>query len=153
MSDDEYLSEERRLEIIEQIRQQARDAGYPDFDVESVLGGHLAGPASADRPDVPVWQYAEYAAASETTLEELLQIRFPLWFYGGSTITSVAEELRPPRVVPEVMATADEIIHRYEMMHAAGVLEWDSDARAVRQVKSMSEYRRVFSLWWSQLRR
>lgn len=153
MESEESLTEERRQQIINQIRADAEKAGFPDYDVESRLAGHLAGLASEDRPDVPVWHYFDYAAAeSAVTIEDLIDIRFPVSFYGGgSTINSVAEELKPHPIQPPVVPTAADIVRRYAMMHDAGVLGWNSATRMVERLKPLDCEMKVFKDWWNQL--
>ena len=131
MDNPEALSEIRRLQIIDQIRADAAAAGRADFDVDSMIAGHLAGPASPDRPNVPVWEYRAYVEASGSTIKQLAGVRFPVEFFvGGSTVTSIAEELRPLPVPSGVSPTAEDILRQYEMMHSAGVL-WVGQRHAV----------------------
>ncbi len=66
MSDE--LSEERRLEIMRGLKDR-----FPRRNIEDLLGGHLAGPASPDRPPVPVWDYLHYIGSSPDT-------RLRTWF-------------------------------------------------------------------------
>jgi len=84
MGTGEPLSEEHRQQIINQIRADAEKAGFPDYDVESRLAGDLAGPASEDRPGVPVWHYFDYVAA----------------------------ELKPDPIEPSVVPTAADVVRR-----------------------------------------
>lgn len=153
MEPEKHATDEFRRQIIDQIRAVARDAGSPDYDVESRLAGHLAGPASEDRPEVPVWQYFEYAAAAPgVTIEELINIRFPISFHGeGSTVTSIAEELKPAPVAAPLVPTAEDIVRRYAMMHDAGVLDWNTVTRTVERLKPLESEMKVYKEWWNQL--
>jgi hypothetical protein len=156
MRDEEELSEKRRREIIEQIRISARTVGVPDFDVESRLAGHLAGPVSEDRPDVPVWEYLDYGVNHPAfTVEDIVQVRFPVAFLGGeTTVASIAEELRPDPVSapPRPQPTAEEIVERYAMMHQAQVLGWNAQTRTVEYLKPQAEYRAILEQWWANVR-
>lgn len=153
MGSEEQVCEERRRQLIHQIGDEARKAGFPDYDVASRLAGHLAGPASKDRPDVPVWQYLDYAATEpNVTVEDIIRVRFPITFYEErSTVTSIAEELQLGPTWLPVSPTAADIVRFYAMLHDAGVLGWNSATRTIEQLKPQSSYMKVFKDWWNQL--
>lgn len=49
------MTEDQRLEIVRDLQED-----HPDLDWENLLAGSLAGPASTDRPDMPVWEYRSF---------------------------------------------------------------------------------------------
>jgi hypothetical protein len=105
-------------------------------DVERLLAGSLAGPESADRPDVPVWEYVDYAAAHpDVTLADLGAVRFPIRSARGGTFpTSLDELLKPGPAPAAVELTRGDIVELYAAMHAAGLLRWDAATRTIVQV-------------------
>ncbi|RIX28270.1 hypothetical protein D1781_12500 [Amnibacterium setariae] len=145
----------------EALRQELlRD--HPDLDLENLLMGELAGPASPDRPDLPVWEYRafvrDHPGADPATLAA---IRFPVRYAEGTSgVTSIAEQLKPyPRSfrgrVPEpvVVIDADAIARRYEMEHEAGLQEWDHDARGIVRLQPLAAWREVTRAWFDTLER
>ncbi len=60
------------MKIFRELNEAAHQAGFPNFDAEGLAAGHLAGPASTDRPSVPVWEYLVYVATHpEVSIEEI----------------------------------------------------------------------------------
>lgn len=156
MDAEQPVTEEARQHVIDAIRAEARKAGFPEYDVEGRLAGRVAGPPSDDRPDVPVWQYIEYAAAMrDITFEEVIQVRFPISFFGeGSTVTSIAEELQhgpPGPAEASVAPTAEDVVRRYLILHQAGVLGWNRATRTVERLKPLESEMEVFKVWWNEL--
>ena len=98
MSEDE-MTEEERLERVRILIESAPEG----VDIESLLGGSLAGPVSPDRPDVPPWEYPEYAASHPgVTLEELARVRFPVRIEStGYTFPSSIHGFAKPGVTPD----------------------------------------------------
>jgi hypothetical protein len=134
----------------------------PDLDLENLLMGELAGPASPDRPDLPVWEYRSYVTSRPgVALSDLTKVRFPvLYFEGTSTVTSVDEELKPipssyKGRVPEPLYVidAEAIIHRYEMEYDAGLQVWDHDARGIVRLQPFESRRAVMQAWVQTLQR
>ena len=134
----------------------------PDADLENLLMGELDGPASSDRPDLPVWDYLSFTESHpEVVLSDLTSIRFPvLYFEGESGVTSVDEQLKPiPRSykgrVPEPLyvVNAEAIVRRYAMEHEAGLQVWDHDARGVVRLQPLGAWRDVLQAWIATLER
>jgi len=93
------MMKEERLERVRILK-----ASVPEgVDINSLLGGSLAGPVSADRQDVPPWEYLEYAASQpEVTFEELARVRFPIRTEStGYTFPSSIHEFPKPGVTPD----------------------------------------------------
>jgi hypothetical protein len=135
MSDSSMTEDERR----ERVRMLVESA--PDgVDIESTLAGSLAGPESTDRPDVPMWEYVEYAATHpDVTLHDLGAVRFPLRNErGDTTVTSIDELLKPGLGSAAVHRTRRDIVDLYAVMHAAGLLRWDAATRTIVQVDAPS---------------
>lgn len=141
----EEWSEQERVEWLREIQ-----AAHPDIDVASLAGGILAGPASADRPPVPVWEYLEYRAAHpEISMDAISRTRFPVALYSGdTTVTSIAELLAPgPRVAAFVLA-AEDIIDLYKLMHEAGAMRWNPETRTHEEVRPPASYvDSVYGTW------
>lgn len=131
MSDGSWSEDERR----ERVRMLVESAPA-GVDVERLLAGSLAGPESADRPDVPVWEYVDYAAThQDVTLADLAAVRFPIRSARGDTFpTSIDELLEPGPVPATVHLTRRDIVELYAAMHAAGLLRWDAATRTIVQV-------------------
>jgi hypothetical protein len=154
MSDE--LSEERRLEIIRGLQDAARRDGFPDIDIDSLVAGDLAGPASTDRPPVPVWEYLDYAVEHPgVSIEELSKVRFPILFHcEGSMVTSIAEHTAPGPVPPRLVVTADDVVRLYALMHEAGAMQWNAETRTIEEVKPRYSYApAIYEKWASQLER
>jgi hypothetical protein len=81
------LDEQKRLAIARSILE-----AHPAHDLDNSLAGALAGPASPDRPNLPVWDYLDFVAVHpSTSLAELTAVRFPVLLYEGeSSVTSVS---------------------------------------------------------------
>jgi hypothetical protein len=141
--DIEGMPEAGRLAKLEELERQRPG-------LAKLAGGVLAGRATPDRPDVPIWDYLQFAADHpEVTLDALSTVRFPVIFFEGEdfTIDSVVESLRTDPFPPPVPKTLDSVIDRWNTLHAAGVVEWNSDKRAVEMIRPMSEYKRVLGEW------
>lgn len=132
----------------------------PNADLENLLMGELYGPASPDRPDLPVWDYVSFTGShSEVVLSDLTSVRFPvLYFEGESTVTSVDEELKPfPRSytgrVPQSMYVidAEAIVRRYGMEYEAGLHEWDHHARGIVRLQPHGAWSHVLQAWTETL--
>jgi len=150
------LTEERRLKMLQELNEAARHAGFPDFDAERLAAGNLAGPASRDRPPVPVWEYLDYVAHHpEVSIDEISQIRFPISFYGGeSMVTSIAEHTAPGPVPPTFAVTAEDIVRLFALMHDAGAMQWNVETRTIEEVEPRATYApAIFEEWRSQLKR
>lgn len=86
----EGMPEEQRLATLRSL-----EAQHPGAAV--LAAGKLAGPATPDRPNVPIWEYENYVEKHrDVDLEDLVAVRFPVIFFGGDgvTIDSAAEYLR-----------------------------------------------------------
>ena len=152
MSDE--LSEKHRLKIFRELNEAAHQAGFPNFDAEGLAAGRLAGPASTDRPPVPVWEYLDYVAKHpEVSIDEISQVRFPISYHGGgSTVTSIAEYTAPGPVPPTFVVTAEDIVRLYVLMHDAGAMQWNAGTRTIEELKPRASYApAIYEKWRSQL--
>ena len=141
--DIEGMPEEERLALLARL-----DAVRPGSS--ALAAGTLAGRAAADRPNVAIWNYQRYADDhADVSIESLSQVRFPVVFYGGEefTIDSAAEHLRTDPVPPPRIPTVSEVIEMWSALHAAGVVRWDPERRAVEHVRPLDEYRAVLQRW------
>jgi len=124
------VTEDERLERVRILKASAPDG----VDIEGLLGGSLAGPVNPDRPNVPPWEYPEYAAAHPgVTWEELARVRFPVRLQTtGYTFPSSIHELAKPGVTPDSVPTTllDAVDFLLEM-RAAGAWRWDAADRIV----------------------
>jgi hypothetical protein len=145
-------------EVAELVKRMREDR--PDLDWDNLLTGKLAGPATPDRPDVPVWDYVTFAEHHpEVRLSDLTAVRFPVrYFEGSSSVTSVDEELRPfpsssrgtpPQ--PRFPQRPHTVIDRYRALHDAEVITWDPDQRGVIYLKPTGSYRAVLNAWANSL--
>jgi hypothetical protein len=149
------ISEEHRLQRFREINEAARQSGLPDYDAKALAAGHLAGPASTDRPPVPVWEYLDYVATHpEVSIEEISQVRFPISFHGGgSTVTSIAEHTAPGPVPPTFVVAAEDVVGLYALMHDAGAMQWDAGTRTIEELKPHASYApAIYEKWRSQLK-
>lgn len=141
-------------EIAALVRRMKADR--PDLDWDNLLMGRLAGPASPDRPDIPVWEYDRAAEADpDIALADLTAVRFPVrYFEGGWSVTSVDEELKPipssykgvpptPRFTEDAMS----VIRRYQALHGAGIVAWDSASRSLSYLQPVGTYVEVLKAW------
>ncbi len=150
----EPLDEEERLAIVRDILEE-----HPQHDVANSLAGALLGPATADRPDLPVWEYLDFVAANPSVpLSALTAVRFPVLFVEGeSSVTSIDEDLRPPpshlKHMPKmtVILDAEALIRRYVMEHDAGLVEWDPRTRGIRYLVQVGARRSVLQEWFATL--
>lgn len=134
----------------------------PGLDLDNLLMGELAGPASPDRPDLPVWEYRSHVRSRpDVSLADLTRVRFPVRFFEGpADVTSVDEELKPfprsfrgPVPEPVYVIDAEAILRRYEMEHDAGLQEWDHDARGIVRLQPLAARRPVIEAWVRTLER
>jgi hypothetical protein len=147
---DSSLSEDERRERVRMLVESAPDG----VDIERLLAGSLAGPESADRPDVPVWEYVEYAATHpDVTLDDLGEVRFPIRNARGDTVpTSIDELLKPGPGPAAVHPTRRDIVDLYAAMHAAGLLRWDAATRTIVRVDApSSDVAAVAAAWRDQI--
>lgn len=133
---DSNMSEDERRETVRMLVESAPDG----VDIESTLAGSLAGQESTDRPDVPMWEYVEYAATHpDVMLHDLGAVRFPIRNERGDTTVTSIDELRRPGLAPAaVHPTRRDIVDLYAVMHAAGLLRWDAATRTIVQVDAPS---------------
>jgi hypothetical protein len=146
--DIEGMPEAKRLARLEELEPQRPG-------LAKLVGGVLTGRATPERPNVPIWDYLQFAADHpEVTLDELIEIRFPVNFLKGEdfTIDPAAESLRTDPVPPPVPETLDSVIERWKALHTAGVVEWNIDKRAVEMIRPMNEYKRVLDKWGAERR-
>jgi hypothetical protein len=144
----EGMPESERRAILDRL-----EAAHPG--TTKLARGRLAGRATPDRPDVPIWEYRTYTANHpEVELDELAVIRFPIIFYGGreSTIESAVEHLAPSAFPPTVPISLDDVIDLWAQLHSAGVVEWDHERRAVEHVRPYEDYKAVLTEWGARLR-
>lgn len=109
-------------------------ASVPEgVDLDSLLGGELAGPESTDRPPVPVWEYPRYVEShSGITLDDLGPQRFPFRNEHGDTALTSIDELREPGPgAAGVRASRRDVVDLYAALYAAGLLRWDAATRTV----------------------
>ncbi|MFG6477130.1 hypothetical protein ACFXP7_12160 [Microbacterium sp. P06] len=145
--DIEGMPEHERLAILDSL--EARRPG-----AASLAGGKLAGPATPDRPDVPVWGYENYVETHpDVRLADLLRTRFPVIFHGGTdyTITSVTEDLRTEPLLPRMPVTVASEIEKWSRLHVAGIVRWDSARRAVEHLRPIDDYNAVIREWGASL--
>jgi len=145
--DIEGMPEEERLAVLASL-----EALHPGLS--KTASGTLAGPATRDRPNVPIWDYEQYGQEHlEVKLEDLVAVRFPVIFYGGEdfTIDSAAERLRKDPVAPAVPVTLASVLDLWKQLHAAGVVAWDHDRRAVEHVRPQQVYDAVLARWGTDL--
>jgi hypothetical protein len=127
--------------------------GAPD-GIEALAAGVLAGPASPDRPPVPVWQYLDHLASHpDVTLDDLEQVRFPTVLYSGeTTVNSIAELTAPGPTTPTYAITADDIVRLYQLKYEAGALRWNPGTRTHEEIKPADSYSgTVFPAWRTEL--
>jgi hypothetical protein len=147
----EELAEEQRREKLRAIQA----AAPPDVDIEALAAGSLAGPASPDRPPVPVWEYLDYQAAHpELSMDALAQIRFPIELHGGGVrmVTSLAElTLAGPRR-PTYQVRPEDLIRLYQLIHESGGMIWNAPTRTHQEVKPPASYvQQVAEIWRGEL--
>ena len=150
------LSEEHRSEIFRELNEAAQRAGSPNFEAERLAAGHLAGPASIDRPPVPVWEYLDFVTKHPgVSVNEFSQVRFPISFHGGgSTVTSIAEHTAPGPIPATFVVTAEDIAYLYALMHDEGAMQWNATTttRTIEELKPHASYApAIFKKWRSQL--
>lgn len=142
----------------EEIAARVRDmkAGRPDLDWDNLLTGRLAGPATDDRPDFPIWDYLDVVEADpNVSLRTLSAARFPVRYQEGIwSVTSIDEELRPTPTsykgtLPAPRFVLDEaaIVRRYRALHEAGLIEWDAPSRGLVFLVPAAVYRPVMRAW------
>ena len=127
---EDEMTEEERLERVRILLESVPEG----VDTENLLGGWLAGPVTPDRPDVPPWEYPEYAAAHpEVTFDELAHVRFPIRFEPGGYISpsSIHEFANPAGTHDRVPTTLLDEVDFFLETHAAGVWRWEPSTRTV----------------------
>lgn len=143
----EGMPEDERLAILADL-ERTREG------LSSKAAGTLAGPATPDRPDVPVWKYEDFHRAHpDVSMETLAGTRFPVVFFGGDrfTIDSVAEHLdNDPAWIPSM--TIESVIDSWRALFEAGVVRWDSQRRAVEFIKPDEDRKKVYEAWWAARR-
>ena len=146
-----------------QVRDLVRDMkeDRPDLDWDNLLMGRLAGPATPDRPNVPVWDYLDHSRRHpEVSFGTLTAARFPIRHFDGPwNVTSVDEELKPfpasyrgPRPEPRFVVDAEAIVRRYAAFREAGIIEWAPTERGLLYVRPLSAHRAVIHTWMQTLR-
>ena len=149
---DGIMSEHERLEKVRRLVESAPDG----VDVELLLAGSLAGPVSADRPDVPVWEYVDYAATHpDVTLADLAAVRFPVRNERGDTFPTSIDEQRKPGPRPTDVRTIRDVVELYAAMHEAGLLRWDAATRTIVQLDPPPSYdvAAVHAAWRARIAR
>lgn len=144
----EGMPEDERFAILESL-----EAHRPGSS--TLAAGTLAGPATPNRPNVPVWEYATYVAGHpEVGIDDLVAVRFPVIFYGGEafTIDSAAEYLRKDPVPPPTSMSLDSVIDMWRHLHAAGVVVWDDSRRAVEHRQPFDAYKAAVAEWGARWR-
>ncbi|WP_146243995.1 hypothetical protein [Curtobacterium sp. MCBD17_013] len=144
----EGMPEEERLAIL-----QSLEAEHPG--AAALAGGTLAGPATPDRPNVPIWEYENYAEQHpDVDLEDLVAVRFPVILHGSDdfTVDSAAEYLRTDPVPPTTPMTLGSVVDLWRHLHATGVVAWDSDRRAVEHRRPLDDYRTAVAAWGVKFR-
>ncbi|MGA1813957.1 hypothetical protein VH571_16360 [Frondihabitans sp. 4ASC-45] len=144
----EGMPEDERLAILDSLEAQRPGSS-------TLAGGTLAGPATPNRPNVPIWEYASYSEQHpDVEIDDLVAIRFPVIFYGGDefTIYSAAEYLRTDPVPPPRPMGLDSIIDMWRHLHAAGIVAWDSEKRAVEHRQPISAYKAAVAEWGTHWR-
>jgi hypothetical protein len=139
----EGMPEQNRLLTLARL-----EAARPGLS--ALAAGALAGPATPDRPNVPIWDYASHVHEhSDIHLEDLVNVRFPVVFYGGAdfTIDSAAEYLRTDSVAAPVPVTLPSVLELWQRLHDAGIVEWDRERRAVVHLKPLGEHSAVVADW------
>ncbi|RPE78445.1 MULTISPECIES: hypothetical protein [unclassified Frondihabitans] len=139
----EGMPEDERLAILESLEAQRPGSS-------TLAAGTLAGPATPNRPDVPIWEYASYLELHpEVDIDELVAVRFPVIFYGGDdfTIDSAAEYLRTDPVPSPTPMNLDSVIDMWRHLHAAGVVAWDAGRRAVEHRRPFDAYKAAVAEW------
>lgn len=152
------MNEQRAEELPPEILRLIKEA-QPDIDVSNVIIGSLAGPASPNRPPVPVWEYLVYMDEQQPklTLAEIEQYRFPIILHGGETmITSIADMTQPagpPTAPPTYIVDTPDVIRLYKLMHIHGALGWNVDTLSHEELLTPSDYREsVYEEWREGLR-
>ncbi|WIB65755.1 hypothetical protein [Curtobacterium sp. MCBD17_040] len=140
--DIEGMPEDERLTILAQL-----EANRPGSAAKA--GGTLAGPATPDRPDIPVWDYQRHVDEHpDVDIADLIAVRFPVVLYGGEdfTITSVADHLNLP-VRPSQPWTLATELDMWNHLHTAGIVRWNSERRAVEHIRPQDDYRAALHEW------
>ncbi|BDI23095.1 hypothetical protein [Herbiconiux sp. L3-i23] len=143
--DFEGMPEEKRRALLESLA--AAHSG-----ASARAAGVLAGPATPDRPDVPIWEYRRHVSEHpEVDLADLIAVRFPMLFHGTDefTITSAEEELEPAPIAAPNPVTLDQVLGMWEHLHDAGVVRWDSERRLVELIRPMDDYAAAIADWWA----
>lgn len=143
------MTEEERLERVRILKASAPEG----VDIEGLLGGSLAGPVSPDRPDVPPWEYPEYAASHpRVTLEELAKVRFPIRIEStGYTFPCSIHEFAKPGATPDpVPKTLLDAVDFFVEKHAVGAWRWDVADRTVIAHDDVAPDAATFHAAWQE---
>jgi hypothetical protein len=131
---DEDVDEAERLRTLARL-----EALHPGSS--ALAAGRLAGPATAGRRDVPIWEYVEYARReADVTLEELARIRFPIYFSESDDFTVAAADQFPGGLVSAVAL--------WEGLRRGGLVDWDDERRGIRILRPMAEYGAAVTDWY-----
>lgn len=146
------FTEEERLRALEKVKKQ-----FPERDIEGFVVGRLAGPASPDRPNVPIWEYPAFLSEHpELSMNDLLHVRFPEIFEDGfNSVSSLRDHLGrtsdSDRIDP---LSPEDIIRLYRLNFEAGALRWNSETRSVEHTERMRTHQRtVLNKWMSEMHR
>ncbi len=128
---EENGAEDQQAELARKLK-----ASHPEADIDSLVAGSLAGPASPDRPPVPAWEYLNYLASHpELSINDLSRTRFPVALQAGTTmVTSIAELIAPGPVPVTYQVTAEDVVRLYQLMHEAGVMRWNPQTRTHEEI-------------------
>lgn len=160
---DDSLSEEQRREFIRELERRRPgpdwaevvsrlQAAHPRLDVRGLFGGSLAGPASDDRPPVPMWEYPRYLRDNpEVSIGELTTTRVLIRTLAGAVVLSIEELMRPGPVPQSRPLDAEDVIRLYRLIHEAGAMTWDAATRSHVETKSPQAYAEVYARWRDEL--
>ena len=148
--DIEGMDEIERRAILEKL-----DRDHPGRHLSSLAGGSLAGRATRDRPDVPIWDYPDYLKAHpEVDPAELNAIRYPVIFFGAeeSTIDSLVEHVSVDSTQPGFLDMSESVVALWRHLYDSGIVQWNSDLRAVEHVQPLEAYGEAVRQWTRMLR-
>ena|GEM_PF-6959053 len=137
------MPEDERRAILESLEAQHPGAS-------ALVAGTLAGPATPGRPDVPIWDYQRFADEHpDVDLNDLIAVRFPVVFFDGeeTTITSAEEYLSFGPKQSDTKLSLNSVLDLWARLHAARVVQWNSDRRRVEHVRPFDAYCAVVAEW------
>jgi len=143
------FSEEDRARLIQELHDK-----NPGIDVDGLLAGDLAGPATEGRPSVPIWEYPTYLQAHpDISIEYLSAMRVPLRLFSGEMTVMSIDELTNHGPIPTTFVLDPyDIIRLFELRHEAGALEWDDETRTLIETAPASVYvASVYGRWRQEL--